>query len=192
MPINAGPEYFKAEERYLSAKTREEKIAALEEMIRKLPKHKGTQTLLGQLKKRLAKLKKESSVRAKAKPKFIIRKEGSAQVCIVGLTNSGKSSLINALTNAKANVGDYPYTTKEIEYSFRFLIKLWNACRFSSPNLIDFEYNRIKQKGLKLTPVDTWILYEFNKVIESSKEDLEVYNFHNALTSFRQFFWRDF
>jgi len=112
MPINAGPEYFKAEERYLSAKTREEKIAALEEMIRKLPKHKGTQTLLGQLKKRLAKLKKESSVRAKAKPKFIIRKEGSAQVCIVGLTNSGKSSLINALTNAKANVGDYPYTTK--------------------------------------------------------------------------------
>lgn len=112
MPINAGPEYFKAEERYLSAKTREEKIAALEEMIRKLPKHKGTQKLLGQLKKRLAKLKKESSVRATAKPKFIIRKEGAAQVCIISVTNSGKSSLINALTNAKVKVADYPYTTK--------------------------------------------------------------------------------
>jgi small GTP-binding protein len=112
MPINAGPEYFKAEERYLSAKTREEKIDALEEMIRKLPKHKGTQTMLAQLKKRLANLKKESASRAKAKPKFAIRKEGAAQICILGLTNSGKSSLINALTNAKLKTGDYPHTTK--------------------------------------------------------------------------------
>jgi len=112
MPINAGPEYFKAEEKYLSAKNREDKIDALEEMIRKLPKHKGTQVLLGQLKKRLAKLKKESELRTKAKPKFVIRKEGAAQVCIVGLTNSGKSSLINASTNARAEVGDYEYTTK--------------------------------------------------------------------------------
>ena len=112
MPINAGPEYFKAEERYLSAKTREEKIAALEEMIRKLPKHKGTENLLAQLKKRLAKLKKESSIRSKAKPKFVVRKEGAAQVCIIGFTNSGKSSLLNSLTNAKAEVADYPYTTK--------------------------------------------------------------------------------
>lgn len=112
MPINAGPEYFKAEEKYLSAKTREEKIAALEDMIRKLPKHKGTQVLLGQLKKRLAKLKKESSVKAKARPKFVIRKEGAAQVCILGMTNSGKSSLINAMTNATTEVGDYEYTTK--------------------------------------------------------------------------------
>jgi small GTP-binding protein len=112
MPVNAGPEYFKAEETYLSARTREEKIAALEEMIRKVPKHKGTQVLLRQLKKRLAKLKKETSVRAKAKPKFVIRKEGAAQVCVFGLTNSGKSSLINVLTNADIEVGDYEYTTK--------------------------------------------------------------------------------
>ena len=112
MPVNAGPEYFKAEEKYLSARTREEKIAALEEMIRKVPKHKGTQVLLRQLKKRLAKLKKETSVRAKAKPKFVIKKEGAAQVCVFGLTNSGKSSLINALTNANIEVGDYKYTTK--------------------------------------------------------------------------------
>ena len=112
MPVNAGPEYFKAEEKYLSARTREEKIAALEEMIRKVPKHKGTQVMLRQLKKRLAKLKKETSVKAKAKPKFAIRKDGAAQVCVFGLTNSGKSSLINALTNARLEVGDYKYTTK--------------------------------------------------------------------------------
>jgi small GTP-binding protein len=112
MPINAGPEYFKAEEKYLSAKTREDKIVALEEMIRKVPKHKGTQVLLRQLKKRLAKLKKESSVRAKAKPKFVVRKEGAAQVCMLGLTNSGKSSLMNTLTNTNVKVANYKYTTK--------------------------------------------------------------------------------
>ncbi|MBN2252170.1 MAG: 50S ribosome-binding GTPase [Kosmotogaceae bacterium] len=112
MPINAGPEYFKAEEKYLSAKTKEAKIAALEEMIRKLPKHKGTQTMLGQLKKRLARLKKESTSQSKTKPKFVVRKDGAAQVTIIGRTNSGKSSLINRLTNADLEVGDYEYTTK--------------------------------------------------------------------------------
>ena len=40
MPINAGPEYFKAEEKYLRARTKEEKMEAVEEMIRALPKHK--------------------------------------------------------------------------------------------------------------------------------------------------------
>lgn len=112
MPINAGPEYFKAEEAYRNAKKREEKIEALEEMIRKLPKHKGTENVLAQLKRRLAKLKKETSGKAKSSSKSAIRKEGSAQVCVVGVTNSGKSSLLRALTNADVKVGDYEYTTK--------------------------------------------------------------------------------
>lgn len=113
MPINAPAEYFAAEKRYLEAKTREQKIEAMEEMIRFLPKHKGTHNLLAQLKKRLAKLRKEKTTKATAKPKFIIRKEGSGQVCIIGLTNSGKSSLLEALTDAKVEIADYPYTTKE-------------------------------------------------------------------------------
>ncbi len=112
MPINAGPEYFKAEEKYSKAKTKEEKIEAMEEMIRTLPKHKGTENMLGQLKRKLAKLKKEKTTQAKTKPKFVIKKEGAAQVCIIGMTNSGKSKLLQSLTNAKVEVGDYEYTTK--------------------------------------------------------------------------------
>lgn len=113
MPVNAGPEYFKAEEKYQDAKTREEKIAAMEEMIRTLPKHKGTENMLKQLKRRLAKLKKETTAQAKARPKFVVKKEGAAQVCIIGKTNSGKSTLLKTLTNAVVEVADYEYTTTQ-------------------------------------------------------------------------------
>jgi len=112
MPVNAGPQYFGAEKKYLAAKSREEKIAALKEMIRLLPKHKGTHNVLAQLKKRLSNLKKESSSKAAAKPRFVIKKEGAAQVCIIGVTNSGKSSLLKALTGVDVEIADYPYTTK--------------------------------------------------------------------------------
>lgn len=115
MPVNAGPEYFAAEKKYLEARTREEKIAALEEMIRASPKHKGSEHLLSQLRHRLAKLKKENVSKATAKPKFAIKKEGAAQICIIGLTNSGKSSLLKALTNSNVKIADYPYTTKKPE-----------------------------------------------------------------------------
>jgi hypothetical protein len=111
--MNAGPEYFVAEKKFLEARTREEKIAALEEMIRTIPKHKGTENQLALLRKRLANLKKQKSTRATSRPKFIIRKTSSAQVCILGMTKSGKSSLLNALTEVNVEVGDYPYTTKE-------------------------------------------------------------------------------
>ena len=115
MPVNAGPEYFAAEKRYSEARTTEQKIVALQDMIRTAPHHKGAENLLADLRKRLSKLKKEALIERKKshKPKFVIRKEGAAQICIIGLTNSGKSTLLNSLTNAKTKIADYPYTTKE-------------------------------------------------------------------------------
>jgi hypothetical protein len=113
MPINAGPEYYLAEERYLKASTPDEKIACLEDMIRFLPKHKGTENVLAQLKRRLAKLKAQSGAGKKGSSLRGIEKSGDAQVCILGKTNSGKSLLLKALTGKDVLISEKEFTTHE-------------------------------------------------------------------------------
>jgi hypothetical protein len=117
MPVNAPPEYYRAEEKFRNAKTKEEKIAALEEMIRLMPKHHGSEAALAQLKSRLAKLRKESAARGGrgGGHASAIVKEGDAQVCLIGLTNSGKSYLLRELTDAEPEVAEHPYTTTKPE-----------------------------------------------------------------------------
>ncbi|MDD5416582.1 MAG: TGS domain-containing protein [Candidatus Aenigmarchaeota archaeon] len=114
MPTNVTVEYIKAQERYAKAKTREEKITGLEEMISTCPKHKGCETLLAELKSKLSKLKKTAPKKT-GKRITTIPKEGDAQVCIIGLTQSGKSTLLSKLTNAKPKISSIPYTTTKPE-----------------------------------------------------------------------------
>ncbi|MBI2971664.1 MAG: TGS domain-containing protein [Candidatus Aenigmarchaeota archaeon] len=110
MPVNAPAEYFKAEERFKAAKSKEERIVALEEMIRLLPRHHGSEQMIAQLKSRLAKLRRESESKRGPK-KTGIAKEGDAQVCLIGFTQSGKSTLLASLTGAKPRISPHPYTT---------------------------------------------------------------------------------
>lgn len=114
MPINAGPEYAAAEKKYFAAQTLEERITCLEEMIRVAPKHKSSENFVAELKKRLIKLK-EKQEKEKTKrggSRVGIRKE-DMQLVIIGFANSGRSSLLNALTNVKSEIGDYTFTTKK-------------------------------------------------------------------------------
>ena len=114
MPANLPPTYIEAEKRYREAKTQEEKIAALEEMLAIIPKHKGTDKLQADLKRRISKHKDESQKKkgtTKHKSVFSIDKEGAAQIVVIGPPNTGKSSLIARLTHATPEVAEFPHTT---------------------------------------------------------------------------------
>lgn len=114
MPANLTPEYLAAEERFRQATTPQEKLAALEEMLATIPKHKGTEKMQADIKRRISKLTKETQKKkgtAKHKPFYYVEKEGAGQIALVGPPNSGKSQLLARLTNATPEIADYPFTT---------------------------------------------------------------------------------
>ncbi len=114
MPANLTPDYKAADARFKAAVTREEKIAGLEEMLRTIPKHKGTEKLQANLRSRLSKLRQEPAKKTLAKGlSHRIPREGAGQVVLLGPPNSGKSSLVGALTRARPEVAPFPLTTRE-------------------------------------------------------------------------------
>jgi len=116
MPINAHPEYLNAEKDFNNAQSDEERLEAMEEMVKNLPAHKGAENLRKQVKSRYKKLKEKlSKEKAKAKARGKQQqgiKKTDMQAIIIGLTNSGKSSLLKALTNKDVKIASYGFTTQ--------------------------------------------------------------------------------
>lgn len=112
---NQSPQYQKAEQKFLSAISDKERLVCLEEMIRECPKHKSSEKMLANLKTRYNKLlEKMERVKKNSKScggKLRIKKE-DMQAVIIGFANSGKSSLMSVLTNAKTEISEYEFTTK--------------------------------------------------------------------------------
>ncbi len=113
MPANVTPQYRAAEQTLREARTVPEKIAALEEMYATIPKHKGTEKMQADIKRRLAKLRAaahQAKGRAGVDP-FHVERHGAGQFVLVGTPNVGKSALVHAVSGAHVNVAPYPFST---------------------------------------------------------------------------------
>jgi ribosome-interacting GTPase 1 len=116
MPTNVTPEYKAAEAEFRKARTPEDRLHWLREMLRTIPKHKGTEHLQAELKTRVKELTEALAGPrkggARTGPPTVLHAEGAAQVALLGPPNSGKSSLHARLTGSHAEVGPFPFTTQ--------------------------------------------------------------------------------
>ncbi|MGB2954448.1 MAG: GTPase [Anaerolineales bacterium] len=161
MPTNLPADYFNAEERFRSATTPEDKIKYLEEMMSTIPKHKGTDHLRSDLRKKLSKLKAASTSKKISKKQvspYHINKEGAGQIVIIGCTNAGKSSLVQTQTNAEPEISQVPFTTWSpmpgMMYIDNIQVQLIDTPPFSE-EYIDPEFlNLIRRVDLVLIMLD--------------------------------------
>jgi uncharacterized protein len=116
MPANLTPDYKAAEAAFRKARDPRERLECLREMLRLIPKHKGTDHLQGDLKRRIKELSEElerpQKGGARGGPALVIRPEGAAQLALIGPPNAGKSSLHARLTGSAAHAAAYPFTTQ--------------------------------------------------------------------------------
>jgi len=121
MPANLPPQYYELEREYKDERDPREKLRLAQELLAMMPKHKGTDKLQADLKAKIAKLKKQTEGSDRQKKhgtrqvdsRDHIDKEGAAQIILIGPPNSGKSTILDAVTGARPLIGDYPYSTRE-------------------------------------------------------------------------------
>jgi len=96
-----------------------ERIKELEEEYEKTPKNKGTEHHLGKLKAKIAQLREQLATEAskksgKSEHGYSVKKTGDATVVFIGFPSAGKSTLLNNITNAQSEIGDYEFTTLNV------------------------------------------------------------------------------
>src|SRR5438132_1597187 len=141
MPANLTPQYLEAERRFREATTVDEQLAALDEMMATIPKHKGTERMRADIRRRMAKLRTDAARKravGRAPTWQHVPREGAGQVALVGPPNAGKSRLLAALSNAAPVVAPYPFAT-----------------RMPLPGMVDFENVKLQLSDLPPSAPET-------------------------------------
>ncbi len=116
MPANLSPAYKAAELAFRNTRDPRERLERLREMLRAIPKHKGTEHLQADIKARIKDLGQQLEGARKSGshggPTLVIHPEGAAQIALLGPPNGGKSTLHARLTGSGAQVAPYPFTTQ--------------------------------------------------------------------------------
>jgi valyl-tRNA synthetase len=100
------------------------------------------------------------------------------------LSKQGADTIRAGLVMMGAFGNDVPFAWKDMNFTFKFLTKLWNIFRFSSEHLV-------KTKNKKLTLIDFWILTKLQKVIEKVTKSFENFEFTEAFETMHTFIWHD-
>lgn len=116
MALNLTPEYFEADRKYRQARTPAEKLAALEEMLRVIPKHKASEKKQADLKRKIKELREAGQQQAAKRAgggvdPYSLPPQGAGQTLLIGVANCGKSSIVGRLTKAPVKITDFPYGT---------------------------------------------------------------------------------
>lgn len=118
MVTNLPPEAKEKWNEVTLTKNPEERLRLMGEFLSIVPKHKGTDRMISQVKKQMATLREEIEKKKRQQkigrggPIYFVPKAGAAQIVIIGPTNVGRSSLLRAVTKAQVEVTPYPFGTK--------------------------------------------------------------------------------
>jgi uncharacterized protein len=95
-----------------------ERIEELEAELKNTKVNKRTESSVGLLKAKIARLKEELDTKlSKGKTRgegFAVKKEGDATVGLLGLPSVGKSTLLGKITNKESKIGAYDFTTLDV------------------------------------------------------------------------------
>ena len=172
MPANLTPQYLRAEEKFKKANDDEEKLKALKEMLSLIPKHKGTEKLQADIKRKISNLRE--NLKNKKSIKRVdysrIEKEGVARISLVGLPNSGKSTFINCVTSAKSEVASFPFTTKYPEVG----MMEWEGIKFQLIDLPPLSVEYVEPFVFNVINSSDFLLIFVDLESLSPMEDIET------------------
>lgn len=102
------------------------------------------------------------------------------------ISKYGADSLRQWAAGGGATGSDIPFRWEDVEYGWKFIIKLWNATRFASLQLKD--YNP-KAGKVELTLLDKWLISKLEETTRNATEALENFQFNLAIEAIRTFTW---